>query len=57
MSSSGDVKEELLSVNGNGRHCQIAELAAYFSYCGFVKKGLLQTRVYQGNLSGNRLHE
>ncbi|MBO5451862.1 MAG: DNA-binding protein WhiA [Lachnospiraceae bacterium] len=38
MSFSGDVKEELLSVNGNGRHCQIAELAAYFSYCGFVKK-------------------
>lgn len=38
MSFSGDVKEELLSVNGNGRHCQIAELAAYFSYCGFMKK-------------------
>ena len=37
MSFSGDVKEELLSINGNGRHCQIAELAAYFSYCGFVK--------------------
>ena len=38
MSFSGDVKEELLSVCGNGRHCQIAELAAYFSYCGFMKK-------------------
>lgn len=38
MSFSGDVKDELLSVIGNGRHCQIAELAAFFSYCGFVKK-------------------
>ena len=37
MSFSGDVKEELLSVNGNGRHCQIAELAAIFSYCGFAR--------------------
>lgn len=38
MSFSGEVKEELLSVNGNGRHCQIAELAAFFEYCGFIKK-------------------
>ena len=37
MSFSGDVKEELLSVNGNGRHCQIAELAAVFSCCGFAR--------------------
>lgn len=45
MSFSGDVKEELLAVNGNGRHCQIAELAAYFEYCGYIKQSPTQTTV------------
>ncbi len=34
MSFSGDIKEELLFVVGNSRHCQLAELAAYFQFCG-----------------------
>lgn len=33
MSFSGDIKEELLFVMGNSRHCQMAELAAYFQFC------------------------
>jgi len=37
MSFSGNVKEELLSVTGNGRHCQLAEMAAIFEFCGFIK--------------------
>lgn len=38
MSFSGVVKTELLNVTGNGRHCQIAELAAFYEYCGCLKK-------------------
>jgi len=34
MSFSGDIKEELQFVVGNSRHCQLAELAAYFQFCG-----------------------
>ena len=37
MSFSQDVKEELLSVTGSARHCLLAELAAIFSFCGFVE--------------------
>ena len=33
MSFSGDIKEELLFVMGSSRHCQLAELAAYFQFC------------------------
>ncbi len=33
MSFSGDIKEELLFTMGNSRHCQLAELAAYFQFC------------------------
>lgn len=34
MSFSGEIKEELQFVTGNSRHCQLAELAAYFQFCG-----------------------
>lgn len=34
MSFSGDIKEELLCVSGNSRHCQLAELAAYVRFNG-----------------------
>lgn len=34
MSFSGDIKEELLHVSGNSRHCQLAELVAYVRFCG-----------------------
>lgn len=33
MSFSGEIKEELQLVTGNSRHCQMAELAAYFQFC------------------------
>lgn len=33
MSFSGEIKEELQLVMGNSRHCQMAELAAYFQFC------------------------
>lgn len=36
MSFSGKVKEELAAVTGSARHCQIAELAAIFEYCGYI---------------------
>lgn len=39
MSFSGKVKEELLSVVGSARHCQLAELAAVFGLCGYVRDG------------------
>ena len=38
MSFSGDIKEELLFVSGNSRHCQMAELAAYMRFCGRYKE-------------------
>ncbi len=34
MSFSGEIKEELLFVSGTSRHCRLAELAAYFQFCG-----------------------
>lgn len=34
MSFSSEVKEELEKQIGKSRHCQLAELAALFSYCG-----------------------
>jgi DNA-binding protein WhiA len=37
MSFSGQVKEELLMTTGSARHCQIAELAAIFEHCGYIK--------------------
>jgi len=36
MSFAGEVKQELLDHTGRTRHCQIAELAAFFSYFGQV---------------------
>ena len=36
MSFSGDIKDELLFVMGNSRHCQMAELAAYFQFCSRI---------------------
>ncbi len=36
MSFAGKVKEELKGQTGRSRHCQIAELAAYFAVCGQV---------------------
>lgn len=36
MSFSGEIKEELLFVTGNSRHCQMAELAAYFQFCSRI---------------------
>ncbi len=34
MSFSGKIKEELERVNSNSRHCQLAELAAIYDFCG-----------------------
>lgn len=34
MSFSGNIKEELLHVTGSARHCQLAELAALYRFCG-----------------------
>lgn len=39
MSFSKQVKEELLSTTGSARHCQLAELAAIFQFCGFITDG------------------
>lgn len=36
MSFAGKIKEELLEQTGKAGHCQIAELAALFSFCGQV---------------------
>ncbi len=36
MSFSGDVKEELSTQWSTARHCQIAELSALLSMCGFI---------------------
>ncbi len=36
MSFAGKVKEELLEQMGKARHCQLAELSAFFAYCGQV---------------------
>ena len=36
MSFSKEVKKELYDQVGKSRHCQLAELAAYFAYCGRV---------------------
>lgn len=37
MSFSRKVKDELLSAAGSARHCQIAELSAVFSFCGYIE--------------------
>ena len=34
MSFSGNIKEELERVNAPSRHCQLAELAAIYDFCG-----------------------
>lgn len=39
MSFSRKVKEELLSAVGSARHCQLAELAAVFGFCGYIEDG------------------
>ena len=36
MSFAGKVKEELLGQMGKARHCQLAELAAFFAVCGQI---------------------
>lgn len=38
MSFSGQIKEEILSVSGASRHCQLAELAACYQFCGHVER-------------------
>lgn len=38
MSFSGRVKEELSQIIASPRHCQLAELAAIFQFCGYVKE-------------------
>ncbi len=38
MSFSADIKEELLSVIGTSRHCQLAELAAYYRFFGSIQE-------------------
>ncbi len=37
MSFSGQVKEELSQVTPGARHCQLAELAAIFEFCGYIR--------------------
>lgn len=37
MSFSGQVKEELSQITASARHCQLAELAAIFEFCGFIR--------------------
>lgn len=41
MSFSGDVKDELVRLENDARHCQIAELAAVLVYAGTVKTDVL----------------
>ncbi|MFG6370009.1 MAG: DNA-binding protein WhiA [Lachnospiraceae bacterium] len=41
MSFSGDVKDELLRLENDARHCQIAELAAVLMYADTVKTDVL----------------
>ncbi len=38
MSFSGEVKEELVKLENDARHCQIAELAAILIYSGAIRK-------------------
>lgn len=38
MSFSKQVKEELLMATGSARHCQLAELAAIFEFCGYIEE-------------------
>lgn len=40
MSFSGEVKEELVKLGNDARHCQIAELAAILIYSGAVRTGV-----------------
>ncbi len=53
MSFSSDVKEELSRLTAQGRHCQIAELAAVISMCGRVlidEKEQYQIRIHTENV-------
>lgn len=53
MSFSSDVKEELSRLAVQGRHCQIAELAAIISMCGRVlvdEKEQYQIRIHTENV-------
>ena len=56
MSFSGDIKTELFEILPKGRHCQIAELAAYVSFLGnFHKKdGKLRFSLDSENLNIQR---
>lgn len=38
MSFSKKVKEELLCAGTSARHCQLAELAALFEFCGYIEE-------------------
>ena len=38
MSFSAEIKSELLSIIPNGRHCQLAEIAAIFYACGLARE-------------------
>lgn len=54
MSFSSNVKEELAKQCSNGRHCQIAEIAAVVSMCGAVaidQRGLYSLKIRTENLS------
>lgn len=47
MSFSGNVKEELYKKTGSARHCQLAELASIFSFCGtFVQKNEENSEIF-----------
>lgn len=45
MSFSSNVKEELLEIYGNARHCQMAELSAIVHFAGKIRKPLLEIDV------------
>ncbi len=49
MSFSGEVKEELGKHTSSSRHCQIAELAAIYSFCGSKteKNGKTETLIFE----------
>ena len=54
MSFAGKVKEELLGQMGKARHCQLAELAAFFAVCGQIymnEEGECQVKFVTENLT------
>ena len=54
MSFAGKVKKELLGQMGKARHCQLAELAAFFAVCGQIymnEEGECQVKFVTENLT------